>query len=151
MGAKRVLICGGRGGVGTGFIAANLALALCRAQKRVLLIDASPLYRSLDAYFSCEEDVVYDLSDLCAGRAPTADLLLTPPRGAGVSLIAAPFSAGGMPSGITLLKRKVHPQAEHRKVPAVISVDSVTCIGRYDPELLQQCIEGKVLGRLPLH
>ena len=99
MGAKRVLICGGRGGVGTGFIAANLALALCRAQKRVLLIDASPLYRSLDAYFSCEEDVVYDLSDLCAGRAPTADLLLTPPRGAGVSLIAAPFSAGGMPSG----------------------------------------------------
>ena len=45
----------------------------------------------------------------------------------------------------------MHPQSEHREVAAIISVNTITCIGRNDTELLQQRIEGKVFGRFPLH
>ena len=48
MGAKRIWMTAGRGGVGTGFCTVNLALALSRLGRRVLLLDGSPVCRSLD-------------------------------------------------------------------------------------------------------
>lgn len=102
MKATRVLMTAGRGGVGVGFVTVNLALALSRAGKRVLLVDGSPVCRSLDAILSCSEDVVYDLSDLCAGRAGLSDVLLSPPRGEGVALIPGVFSADDLPKAAAL-------------------------------------------------
>lgn len=102
MSAKRILITAGRGGVGTGFCTVNLALALSRLGQRVLLVDGGLLCRSLDAILCCSEDVVYDLSDLCAGRAPAQAVCLTPPRGEGVALIPGVFSATEAPSAAVL-------------------------------------------------
>ena len=104
MKAKRILMTAGRGGVGTGFCTVNLALALVRAGQRVLLLDGSPFCRSLDAILSCSEDVVYDLSDLCAGAISARELLLTPPRGEGLCLIPGVFAAEDLPSAAALHK-----------------------------------------------
>jgi septum formation inhibitor-activating ATPase MinD len=102
MSAKRILITAGRGGVGTGFCTVNLALALVRLGQRVLLIDGSLVCRSLDAILGCAEDVVYDLSDLCAGRVSAGAACLVPPRGEGLSLLPGVFSPSEAPSAALL-------------------------------------------------
>ena len=75
---KRILLTSAKGGVGVGFVAVNLAFALCRRGARVLLVDAGPLCRSHDAILGCAEDVIYDISDLAASRVEAEKVLLRP-------------------------------------------------------------------------
>ena len=79
---RRILFTAAQGGIGCSFVAANTALALARAGNRVLLVDASPLCRTLDLRLGCADRIVYDLDDLCAGRcAPLRAVLTVLPQG----------------------------------------------------------------------
>lgn len=91
-----------KGGVGVSFAAANLALSLSRRGKRVLLLDGSPMYRSLDTVFSCAQDVVYDISDLAAHRVDADKALLCPLEG-GPLLLPGAFSAKDAVTGRALV------------------------------------------------
>lgn len=134
MGAQRIWMTAGRGGVGTGFCTVNLALALSRLGRRVLLLDGSPVCRSLDTYLSCEEDVVYDLSDLCAGRIPPAQALLAPPCGEGVMLVAGVFSAAAMPRAEEMHRAldALADSFDEILVDAPPLPDMLACAGRFD-------------------
>ena len=105
---ERVWLCSAKGGVGVGFVAVNLALALSRRGKRVLLVDGSPFCRSLDSILACEEDVVYDICDLAADRVSADKALLYPLEEDGPALLPGAFSGEEAVTGkalVTLLDR----------------------------------------------
>lgn len=98
MGARRIWLTAGSGGVGTGFCTVNLAIALSRLGQRVLVVDGGVVCRSLDGILACAEQVVYDLGDVCAGRIAPHAALLAPPLLEGISLlpgVAEPAAAPG--------------------------------------------------------
>lgn len=82
--AELIIITGGKGGVGKSTVCALLGMALTRAGKRVLLLEAGQ--RTLDVLLGCDA-VLYDLSDLLAGRCEPPDALISID---GVDYICAP-------------------------------------------------------------
>lgn len=102
MGAKRIWITAGSGGVGTGFCTVNLAIALSRLGQRVLVVDGGVICRSLDGILACAEQVVYDLGDVCAGRIAPQAALLTPPQGEGLALLPGVSNPADAPAAAVL-------------------------------------------------
>jgi septum site-determining protein MinD len=68
MGAKVITVTSGKGGVGKTTAAANLAVALARLGKKVVVIDADIGLRNLDIVMGLENRIVYDLVDIVEGR-----------------------------------------------------------------------------------
>ncbi|MFN8378827.1 MAG: septum site-determining protein MinD [Anaerolineae bacterium] len=66
--AKVVTITSGKGGVGKTTTAANIGVALARANQRVVMIDADIGLRNLDIVMGLENRIVYDLVDVVEGR-----------------------------------------------------------------------------------
>ncbi len=99
----RILMTSAKGGVGTGFVTVNTALALCRLGLRVLLVDAGPFCRSHDTILSCAEEVVYDLGDLAKARVSSEKTLLRPLRDTDLYLLPGVFDPGSLPSSEELL------------------------------------------------
>ena len=94
--AKYLLITSCKGGVGKSTCAANIAAALARRGRRVLLCDCDFDMRCLDLLLGLENDVVYDLYDAAAGRVPVAKAIISDERFEGrLGFIAAPYSGGG--------------------------------------------------------
>lgn len=95
--APFVLITGGKGGVGKTTVAANLALALARGGRRVLLCDLDFGLANLHVAFGL--DPQRTLEDFLAGRAALGDCLLETegiwllPAGSGSADMARPDSA----------------------------------------------------------
>jgi septum site-determining protein MinD len=66
--AKVITITSGKGGVGKTTTAANIGVALARANQRVVMIDADIGLRNLDIVMGLENRIVYDLVDVVEGR-----------------------------------------------------------------------------------
>lgn len=92
--AKYLLITSCKGGVGKSTSAVNLAHALARRGKRVLLCDCDFDMRCLDLMLGLENEVVYDLYDAAVGRVPVRKVIMEVEGIEGLSFIAAPFSKG---------------------------------------------------------
>lgn len=75
-GMKTFLITSCKGGVGRSTVAANLASAIVKKEKNVLLVDCDFSNRSLDLILGCDDRVVYDVSDLATGRADATKVVL---------------------------------------------------------------------------
>ncbi len=88
---KTVLVTSCKGGVGKSTVAANLAMALASLGKKCILMDMDLGNRSLDIMLGCEDDVVYDISDLCAGRAQPDQAMICFPPPRGFLFCPAPF------------------------------------------------------------
>jgi len=90
---RRIVVAGGKGGVGTSTIAMNLALALVDAGQATLLVDADP--RGNLAMLCGIEDR-YTLDDLLAARRTVAEVVAAGPGG--IQIVAG--SRGWDESGI---------------------------------------------------
>ncbi len=82
-------ITSGKGGVGKSTCSIELAFALEKLGKRVLLIDADQGMRCLDMLLGVSENLLFDLSDAVNGRE-LSSCLLGIKKHPGVALLAAP-------------------------------------------------------------
>ncbi len=91
---KITLITSCKGGVGKSTAAANLAMALARRGKKVLLADCDFDMRCLDLILGVENDIMYDLYDVAKGRVTLDRALLRDERSENLWFIAAPYRGG---------------------------------------------------------
>jgi len=76
---RRIAITSGKGGVGKSSFSLNLAVALCKLKRKVLLIDADINLGNLDILLGLTPKFM--LRDVVEGRIPLKDLLLEGPGG----------------------------------------------------------------------
>lgn len=87
---EAVLITSGKGGAGKSTFAVNCGAALAQLGRRVLIVDADAGLRSVDLMLSVQDSVVYDLSDVLAGRCEPFKAILA--AGVeGLSVLPAPL------------------------------------------------------------
>lgn len=93
--SKTILITSCKGGVGKSTVAANLSAALAFLGKRVILADMDLGNRSLDLILGCEDDVVYDVEDVCVGDVDLDRALIRLNKGGEILFLPAPFMYSG--------------------------------------------------------
>ena len=76
---RLIVVCGGKGGVGTTTIAVNLAVALAQRGVSVVLADAD--FRGADAALLCGVHQRFSMAEVLAGRRSAEDVLQTAPAG----------------------------------------------------------------------
>ncbi len=90
------VITSGKGGVGKSTVSVGLGRALARRGCRVLLVDCDAGLRSLDRMTGCEENLVFDISDVVNGRCSPAEAIYSCADGEGLFLLPAPSSGENM-------------------------------------------------------
>jgi len=83
-GRRTIAVTSGKGGVGKTFVAANLAAALARAGRRVLVLDADLGLANLDVVLNLFPQVT--LHDVFTGKSRLQDAILPAPGGFSVLL-----------------------------------------------------------------
>ena len=66
--ARKIVVTGGKGGVGKTTVCANLGIALAHRSHRVLLMDLDIGLNNLDVVMHVEDKVVFDLVDVIENR-----------------------------------------------------------------------------------
>lgn len=84
-------IVSGKGGAGKSTCAVGIAAALCKLQKRVLLVDMDAGLRCLDIMLGVDERLVFDLSDVLSGK-PLDSAVLKSNTLDNLYLLAAPLN-----------------------------------------------------------
>ncbi len=86
-----IMITSCKGGVGKSTIAANLAMAIALAGKRVLLMDCDFGNRCLDLITGLSDDVIYDIADIASGKIPCDRVVIQDHRSENLFFVAAPY------------------------------------------------------------
>lgn len=89
--ARITAIVSGKGGVGKSTLSAGIGAALARRGERVLLIDCDAGLRSQDVLLGVTERLVFDISDVAAGRCTPEQAIYRCASCPGLSMIAAPL------------------------------------------------------------
>ena len=89
-----VVLTSRKGGTGKSTAAVCLAAALAQKGEKVLLCDLDFACRADDLLLGCENDVLFDLGDLAAGRADAARCTVPVPGCEGLWLLPAPLADG---------------------------------------------------------
>lgn len=85
-----IVVTSGKGGAGKSTVSLGLAARFAAEGARVLLIDCDAGLRSLDRMTGTEEALVFDSSDVVAGRCAPAEAIYPCASMPGVSLLPAP-------------------------------------------------------------
>lgn len=85
-----IVVTSGKGGVGKSTVSLGLAAQFAAGGARVLLMDCDAGLRSLDRMTGTEEGLVFDSSDVVAGRCTPAEAIYECAAFPGVSLMPAP-------------------------------------------------------------
>lgn len=88
---KVILFTSCKGGVGKSTVCANLAMAVAKRGRRVLLIDCDFGNRCLDLVAGFSDEVVYDISDIASDRIDCERAILHDKRCENLHFIAAPL------------------------------------------------------------
>ena len=120
-----IAVASGKGGVGKTTVSINLALALCKAGQRTLLLDADLALANVDVMLGLRPRA--SLADVLAGDCRISDVVLEGPRG----LQVIPTASGhpGM-SALTPQQQAalVHVLSELEDTPDVVVVDTAAGI-----------------------
>ena len=90
---KVFAVTSGKGGAGKSTLSVGLALAFCRNEKTVLLVDMDEGLRCLDLMLGVDQKTVLDLSDVLLG-ADIADAVSSIPGESRLKLLPAPANYG---------------------------------------------------------
>lgn len=88
-----IVFASGKGGTGKTTVTANVAIALCKKSKKVLLIDCDCGMRGLDLILGLDKNLVYDMGDVIAGNCYTGDAVYPFPSVPGLFFMPAPMDA----------------------------------------------------------
>lgn len=94
-GRQTYIVTSCKGGIGKSTVAANLAASLAFEGHRTLIIDCDFSNRSLDLILGCEDRVIYDISDVVAGRVTPDRAVICGDRCDELFFIPAPLVSGG--------------------------------------------------------
>ena len=78
--ARRIVLTSGKGGVGKTTICANLGIHLSRLGFRVVLVDVDIGLNNLDIILGVDKHIVFDISDVVAGRCRAKQALVQDDR-----------------------------------------------------------------------
>lgn len=92
---SRILVTSCKGGVGKSTVAIGIATALATMGRSVLLIDFDLGNRSLDLMLGMQDDIIYDISDLCCGVAEAEDVVKIHHTYPNLAFVGAPFRYDG--------------------------------------------------------
>jgi len=90
-------VTSGKGGAGKSAVACNLAWALTRHQKTVLVIDCACGMRADDVFLGMSSRVVYDLNDCLEGKRSVKDAAARHDTNKSLFLLGAPLGRGVWP------------------------------------------------------
>ena len=90
---KKIIVTSAKGGIGKSTVALGLAAALSDAGHRTLLVDCDLGNRCLDLMLGLQVSVLYDLSDVAAGRCAPEAAFLSPSATPNLLFCAAPITA----------------------------------------------------------
>lgn len=93
-----IAVLGGKGGTGKSTCSTELAIALAKKKKRVLLVDTDAGMRCLDMLLGVSEKLVFDLSDAMSGKDLGSCLLDVEDYG-DIKLLAAPAGDSSLDEG----------------------------------------------------
>ena len=85
--SRAMLVTSCKGGIGKSTVAANLAAALTAEGKNILLIDCDFGSRCLDLILGCENDVIYDVTDVALDRIQPIKAVINIPVSNGTTVI----------------------------------------------------------------
>ena len=100
--ARKIVITGGKGGVGKTTLAVYLSVCLAKKGERVVLCDADFGLNNADVALGLESQVTYDVIDVIEGRCRAKQALVKHPRFANLYLLTSSDSSP---------ERYVSPQA----------------------------------------
>lgn len=90
--SKIIVIASGKGGTGKTTVTVNLAIALCKKNQKVLIIDCDCGMRGPDLMLGLDQNLVYDTSDIIAGNCFTGDAIYPYANVKGLFLLPAPIN-----------------------------------------------------------
>ena len=88
---KKIIVTSAKGGIGKSTVALGLAAALSRAGHPTLLVDCDVGNRCIDLMLGLQDEVLFDLDDVAAGRCTPEEALLTPADLPNLRVTAAPL------------------------------------------------------------
>ncbi len=106
---RRVVVAGGKGGVGTTTLAVNLAIALAQQGSRVVLVDAD-LQRA-DLARLCQTSEGATIADVLAGRRTVHEVLQLGP--AGIQVLPGAWAAEKMPDCSPPAQQRLIAELDH--------------------------------------
>ena len=91
--ARKIVVTGGKGGVGKTTVAVYLSICLAKKGERVALCDADFGLNNADVAFGMESLVTYDIVDVIEGRCRAKQALVKHPRISNLYLLTSSFSS----------------------------------------------------------
>lgn len=74
--SRKIIITGGKGGVGKTTVTANLGRALARQNERTVVLDGDIGLNNLDVVLDAEDLILYDIGDVAKGKATIEQALI---------------------------------------------------------------------------